>query len=118
MTELLLRKVTNLKNIFIKNKEKMQKIDEIIEEMAIKLSSLNYDFLTEKELDRTDKFLSDLSDKNKNMDGNQMYVNHPDWVVKNCSGLINGLRSYLDSLKIKIAKRENIPNWYIQNKLT
>ena len=96
----------------------MEKIDEIIEEMAIKLSSLNYDFLTEKELDRTDKFFSDLSDKNKNMDGNQMYVNHPDWAVKNCSGLINGLRSYLDSLKIKIAKRENTPNWYIQNKLT
>ena len=95
----------------------MKNIDEIIEKMAGELGSLNYDYLTEKELDRADKFLSDLSNKSKYMDGNQMYIEHPEWAVKNCAGIINGLRSYIDSLKVKIKQRENIPNWYSMNKL-
>lgn len=85
--------------------------------MASELSSLNHDFLTEKELTRADKFLTDLSNKNKYMDGNKMYIDHPEWAVKNCSGIINGLKSYIDSLKIKTKQREKIPNWYIMNKL-
>jgi len=95
----------------------MKNIDLILEKMAGELSSLNYDFLTEKELNRAHRFLQDLSTRSKSMKNNQMFLDRPEWAEKHCSDIINGLRSYLDSLKLKIKKRETIPNWYIQNKL-
>ena len=95
----------------------METLNQIIENLAGKVGSLNYDYLTEKELDRSQKFLEDLSRKEKYMEIKQIYIDHPDLAIKNCSGLINGLKSYIDSLQIKIKQRENIPNWYIQNKL-
>ena len=95
----------------------MKNIDEIIEKMAGELSSLNDDYLTEKELNRADKFLQDLSVKSKNFDENKMYIAHPDWAIKDCKGLINGFKNYLDSLKFKIKQREKINNWYAMNKL-
>lgn len=97
--------------------DNMKNVDEIIEKMAGELSSLNYDFLTDKELNRADKFLTDLRKKSEYLDKNKIYVEHPEWAIKRCAELINGLKSYLESLRIKIKKREGIPNWYIQNKL-
>jgi hypothetical protein len=94
----------------------MKNVDEIINKMAGEVASLNDDFLTEKEIDITDRFLSDLSSQSNYMDGKQLYIEHPEWAIKSCSGLINGLRSYIDSLKLKIEKRKKIPNWYPQNK--
>ena len=47
----------------------------------------------------------------------EMYAQHPEWAIKACSAIINGCENYLNSLRLKIKKRENIPNWYIQNKI-
>ena len=95
----------------------MKTIQEIINELANKFSSLNYDYLTEKELDKTEKFLDSLERSKVFVNNNPMYLSHPDWAIKLCIGTTNSLKSYLKSLKLKIKKRKDIPNWYIQNKL-
>jgi len=95
----------------------MKIIDDIIEDLANKLSSIDYDYLTEKEFDRADKFLCDLSKRNEYMDTKQVFIDHPELAPKSCVGLINGFNSYIESLKLKEEKRKNIPGWYRLNKL-
>lgn len=95
----------------------MKNIDNIIEQLSSELGSLDYSFLTEKEIDRALLFLSDISEKNRQIDNNGTYTSHPELAVKSCSGLINGMNNYLLSLRAKVKKRKTIPNWYLMNKI-
>lgn len=76
--------------------------EELVEEITGKYNSLNSDYLTEKEIKRAEKFIFDLYGMNGHL-GYQL-------------GEYNSFKSYVESLKYKIEKRENIPFWYINNK--
>ncbi len=96
----------------------MKNIEKIIEKFAIESNYLDYYFLTEKELDRIQIFLRDLTKKNEYMDTKEIYLSHPDLAIDNCKSLINGLNDYIRSLHIKIAQRSRMPSWYRNNKLS
>jgi len=76
-----------------------------VDELTNVWSSLNQDYLTEKEIERSHKFIDDLY--------NEKIPFHSGRKLND----FNGFKQYIDSLKLKIKNRENIPNWYIQNKL-
>ena len=82
-------------------KQKITK--EQIDNLVNRSSSLNYDYLTHKELNRIDKFVKTL------------YMDQiPD---SRRLSEYNGFTQYVESLQKKIESRKNIPIWYIQNKI-
>lgn len=95
----------------------MKNINEIIEEKYKQLSSLDPDLLTEKEIDMVNKFLEDVNQKVESNGKFSIYKNKPEYHIQSCTALLNGFDAYLQSLKIKTKNRENIPNWYVMNKI-
>lgn len=76
-----------------------------VDEITNVFVSLNDDYLTEKEINRSHKFIDFLYNEKLSKWGSSRKLNE-----------YNGFKQYIESLKAKINKRKNIPNWYIQNK--
>jgi regulator of sirC expression with transglutaminase-like and TPR domain len=95
----------------------MEELTKIINALVDDGVSLNSDYLTNKEINRVDKFIDDLYKHLKYCENSEHYRKNENFAINACKGLRNGFRSYIESLRMKIKNRETVPNWYIQNKL-
>ena len=76
------------------------------DDLIYKFTSLNDDYLTEKEINRSHKFIDTLKND---------YICPPN--TSRFKNEFNGFANYIVSLSDKIIKRKTIPNWYINNKI-
>lgn len=81
---------------------------ETINQLSDNYSSLDIDYLTEKEMDRAELYMKTCI---------SLEPYYPDVPRRRILGEINGFKNYISSLKEKIKERKIIPNWYVSNKL-